>query len=143
MEFLTDGVVIDGAHNEDGVSAFIRTAVHFHRGHTITILFSSVSDKNYPEMIRRIAEAVRPEHVVTTSVGGSRRLPASVFAEQFSACGCADVTGSDSVEEAFRIALEKKKDGMLFCVGSLYMAGELLKTAGKLLQTAGEGECIC
>ena len=133
MECTEDGIVIDGAHNADGVAAFIRTAAHFHRTNELTILFSAVSDKDYPEMIREIAEEIRPEHVVTTRTGGSRGLPAEVFAEQFIRCGCADTTACDDVETAWKTALARKGAGMLFCVGSLYLAGELrvLRDKGK------------
>ena len=37
-----------------------------------------------------------------------------------------DVGNSDNIEEAFHMAHEAKgEDGMLFCVGSLYLVGEI------------------
>ena len=123
MEIFPEGVILDGAHNEDGIGAFIETAAHFHRSGAVTVLFAAVSDKNYKEMIRRIVREVQPEHVITTSVGGPRRVPAERLAKLFAGSGCRDVSAEESVEKAFRIAYSKKEDGTLFCVGSLYLAG--------------------
>jgi len=125
MEIFPDGVILDGAHNEDGIEAFIRTAVHFHRDNKVTILFAAVSDKDYPAMIRRIVREVNPEHVTATCVEGKRKVPAKRLAELFAKEGCRDVTFAESVEKAFRIAYSKKEDGILFCVGSLYLAGDV------------------
>jgi dihydrofolate synthase/folylpolyglutamate synthase len=125
MEIFPDGVILDGAHNEDGIEAFIRTAVHFHRENKITILFAAVSDKDYSAMIRRIVQEVNPEHVVATSIEGARKVPAERLAEFFAAEGCADVSAEEGIEKAFRIAYSKKEDGILFCVGSLYLAGDV------------------
>ncbi len=125
MEMVKDGVVIDGAHNADGVAALIRTASHFHDKQELTILFSAVADKEYPRMIREICAGLHPEHVVTTSVGGSRSNSAEKMALLFSEGGCSDVTAETDVKKAFVLAEKKKGTGILFCVGSLYLAGEL------------------
>lgn len=125
METVLPGVIIDGAHNEDGIQQFIRTAAHFAREREITILFSAVSDKKYEEMIRSISEEIRPARVVATRIGGSREVPAETLAEDFRRAGCREVYAQADVAEAFEQAYRMKGDGMLFCVGSLYLAGEL------------------
>jgi dihydrofolate synthase/folylpolyglutamate synthase len=125
MEHFPGGIILDGAHNEDGMESFIRTAVDFHEKGSVTILFSAVSDKDYPAMIARIASEIKPEHVVTTCVRGSRRVDPNRLADLFEEQGCPDVTAQESVEKAFRIAYSKKGNGTLFCVGSLYLAGEV------------------
>ena len=48
------GVIVDGAHNEDGVEKFVETAVHFQKDYPLTLLFSAVDDKDYTDMIRTI-----------------------------------------------------------------------------------------
>ena len=125
MEMVRENIVIDGAHNADGIAALIRAASFFHQTQELTILFSAVSDKEYPYMIREIAEGLQPEHVITTKVGGSRSTSASAMAELFKEAGCRDVSYADEVGAAFDLARAKKGDGILFCVGSLYLAGEL------------------
>ena len=125
METVMDGVMIDGAHNEDGVAQFIRTAVHFRKDYEITVLFSAVSDKHYPDMIREIVNGIRPSRVVVTEIRGYRRVPAEELAALFREAGCREVIQEKEAGPAFDLACRLKGDGMLFCVGSLYLAGEL------------------
>lgn len=125
MESIMPGVVIDGAHNIDGIARFVETAQGFHKDGEITILFSAVNDKLYDEMIREIAEGIHPEHVVTALIAGPRGSDPEELAERFRALGCPDVTALSEPGPAFDVAYQKKGTGMLFCVGSLYLAGQV------------------
>lgn len=125
MEMAAPGVIIDGAHNEDGIAQFVSTAGYFAKENEITILFMAVADKHYHEMIGEICEGIHPSHVVATQIDGSRVVPAEVLAEDFRKAGCTDVCAEPEIGAAYEKALGKKGSGMLFCVGSLYLAGEL------------------
>ena len=125
MEMAPPGVIIDGAHNEDGIAQFVSTAGYFAKENEITILFTAVADKHYHEMIGEICEGIHPSHVVATQIDGSRVVPAEVLAEDFRKAGCTDVCAEPEIGAAYEKALGKKGSGMLFCVGSLYLAGEL------------------
>ncbi len=152
METVLPGVVLDGAHNADGISEFIRTVQSVQgkpqrsdaglpvqaqqmteaasdqaKPRRVTLLFSAVSDKEYGKMIREICEGMQLSAVVVTQVGGSRVVPADRLADAFRSClDCASpVFVETDVREAFETALRLKEDGMLFCVGSLYLVGEL------------------
>ena len=129
METVLPGVIVDGAHNEDGVARFVETAAHFQKDYPLTLLFSAVDDKDYTDMIRTILDKIQFRHVVVTQVGGYRKVPAEQLAEIFKENGCTSAEVCEDAEEAFRKALsEKGDDGLLFCVGSLYLVGEI-KTA--------------
>lgn len=125
MEMAAPGVIIDGAHNEDGIAQFVSTAGYFSKENEITILFTAVADKHYHEMIGEICEGIHPSHVVATQIDGSRVVPAEVLAEDFRKAGCTDVCAEPEIGAAYEKALGKKGSGMLFCVGSLHLAGEL------------------
>lgn len=125
METILPGVIVDGAHNEDGVERFIETARDFQDQYKITLLFSAVKDKDYQDMIGHICEELKFYHVVTTEIWGDRIVPADELAEVFRQKGCQAVTAVASVEEAFEEACRQKEDGLLFCVGSLYLVGEI------------------
>ena len=125
MEMAAPGVIIDGAHNEDGIAQFVSTAGYFAKENEITILFTAVADKHYHEMIGEICDGIHPSHVVATQIDGSRVVPAEVLAEDFRKAGCTDVCAEPEIGAAYEKALGKKGSGMLFCVGSLYLAGEL------------------
>ena len=126
METILPGVIVDGAHNEDGVRRFVETAERFQDEYPLTLLFSAVNDKDYQDMIHTICQKIRFRKVVTTEVGGYREVPSAELAEIFQKEGCKDVANSDSIQEAFYMASEAKgEDGMLFCVGSPYLVGEI------------------
>ena len=125
METVMKDVIIDGAHNPDGIAEFVRTAKHFHKDREITILFSAVADKHYEEMIRTIAGEVCPERVITTCIPGNRQVSEDILAGLFMEAGVPEVFSVPAVGPAFDIACTMKGDGLLFCAGSLYLAGEI------------------
>lgn len=126
METVLPGVIVDGAHNEDGVEKFVETAAHFQEECPVSLLFSAVDDKDYTDMIHTVCSRIAFRHVTVTSVGGYRSVPAEVLAEIFRKEGCTEVGVFEEIPAAFANALEAKgEDGMLFCVGSLYLVGEI------------------
>ena len=65
--------------------------------------------------------------MVVTEIHGSRIVPAEELAAVFRKFTSVPVTAISSIEEAFDTAMVKKGDGLLFCVGSLYLVGEVKK----------------
>ena len=126
METILPGVIADGAHNEDGVAKFVETAVHFQEESPLTLLFSAVDDKDYPDMIHTICKNIRFRNIVVTEVGGYRMVPAKKLAELFQKEGYEHTEACPEIPDAFDRALELRgEDGLLFCVGSLYLVGEI------------------
>ena len=125
METVLPGVVVDGAHNRDGIRRFVETASFFAKTSKITLLFSAVADKEYEKMIMTICQEIGPHAVVATQIDGDRVIPAEKLADLFRKYGCDHVIAEPSVPKAFDQANELKGDGMLFCVGSLYLVGEI------------------
>ena len=127
METVLPGVIVDGAHNEDGVHEFVRTLRQVGSSRRIVMLFSAVVEKNYEEMVHTICETGCIQEVVVTEIHGSRIVPAEELAAVFRKFTNVPVTVISSIEEAFNTSMEKKGDGLLFCVGSLYLVGEVKK----------------
>lgn len=125
METVLPGVVFDGAHNADGVREFVQTVQRVQEKRRVTLLFSAVLEKNYEKMIQTICEQTALAHVVVTEIPGDRNVSAKKLAEIFEKYTKAPVKAVSGIADAFSAALEEKKDGMLFCVGSLYLVGEL------------------
>lgn len=125
MEMVMPQVIVDGAHNEDGIRRFIETVKQFEDDRRITLLFAAVVEKDYHAMIERICSSLKLAQVVTTQISGGRVVPAETLAEIFRKNGCTKVTAVVSNEEAFEEAYKQKGDGLLFCVGSLYLVGEI------------------
>ncbi len=125
METVLPGVILDGAHNEAGVEEFVKTAKRLEQEYPVTLLFAAVEDKDYRRMIETICRELRLERVVTTEVGGFRRVDAGEIAALFEQFGGIRAEAYPDVEEAFPAALREKGDGILFCVGSLYLVGSI------------------
>ena len=86
-------------------------------------------------MIREIAEGIRPRRVVVTEIEGGRKVPAEELERLFRQAGCQDVLAVTPAGPAFDEACRRKGGGMLFCVGSLYLAGELKDWIAKETET--------
>ena len=125
MEEVLPRIFLDGAHNEEGILAFAKTVAEFNDKYKITILFTAVSDKQYVKMIHLICDKVKPSAVVATQIKGERSVDATHLAEAFNNAGCHNVSSNSDVTVAFTQARELQGDGLLFCVGSLYMIGEI------------------
>ena len=91
------------------------------------LLTSAVSDKDLQHIAGRIAKELRPVRIYTAPLQSYRAADAGHIAELYREYGMKDVRLLDNIPEAFRTAVsEKQEDEILFCAGSLYMAGEIL-----------------
>ncbi len=123
MEEILKDVILDGAHNEDGIRQFLKTAERIAEKRPVSLLFSAVADKNWKEMIGRICRSVHFQSVTVTSVGGSRQIAAQELAGEFRRHAGCPVYAFEDVKSAFRQARHVQKDSVLLCCGSLYLAG--------------------
>ncbi|MDD3796057.1 MAG: bifunctional folylpolyglutamate synthase/dihydrofolate synthase [Lachnospiraceae bacterium] len=125
METVLPGVVLDGAHNADGIAQFLKTVQRIQKEKPVSLLFSAVIEKEYETMIREICQGGNFTSITVTQIEGSRKVSDETLADIFRKYTDAPVTAKDDVKDAFACAMEQKKDGMLFCVGSLYLIGEI------------------
>lgn len=123
METVLPGVIVDGAHNEDGVREFVRTLSSVEDGRRVVMLFSAVVEKNYEKMVETICRTEKLNEVVVTEIHGDRVVPAETLASVFRKYTDKEVTAVSDIRDAFHLALAKQEDGLLFCVGSLYLVG--------------------
>ena len=138
MEQILPDVYLDGAHNEDGIRQFVRTAKAMKKsdeGISQVLMFSAVSDKDFDKMIEEICECKAFDaYVVSTVKDAKRATPAAelkaVFDEKLSDLFTNDeqkpmVYACDEAEEAFEKILSLKGEGRAFVVGSLYLVGTI------------------
>lgn len=125
METVLPGVILDGAHNDSGVEEFVKTARKFQKDTKVTMLFSCVQDKDYEGMIQRICESIDFDSVVVTQLDSYRQVPVETLTAIFRKYTKQPVIEIASIPDAFQEALDRKGDGILFCVGSLYLVGSL------------------
>lgn len=128
MEEVLPGVFLDGAHNPGGIEAFIKAASGLcrKRQKQADLLFSAVSGKDHKTMIKRIAGSLPLNHVAVAHMDSERGLDAEILLQEFQSYCKKQAKGFTTVEEAVLYMLkERKEDHLLFCVGSLYLMGEI------------------
>lgn len=126
MEQILNGVFLDGAHNEDGVQAFLETANELKKKRKTVLLFSALKDKYFEKMIQKIITGVSLDCIVITEIENDRAASLQELETIFRKYTETKIISEERIEKAFSKALEQKGEtGLLFAVGSLYMIGEL------------------
>ena len=127
MELVSERTYIDGAHNYDGVlqfKEFVNELMERQDAETY-ILFSVVKEKEYYQMMNLIEEIDRCKGFLVAPVMNARAAAVEDMASYLRKSG-KEVHCFDDLSEAYDYGqkLIKEKD-YLFCVGSLYMVGEI------------------
>lgn len=131
MQQILPGVILDGAHNADGIEQFTKTVREMAKLGPVSLLFAAVSDKDYRKMIQELAQCAPFTSITVTRTGGDRQVDPEVFAKLFREFTDTPVYAAADAREAFEQALARKAENeVLFCAGSLYLVGELIAAAG-------------
>lgn len=145
MEEMLPNVFLDGAHNVDGIRAFLDSVKEDDCCGRRTLIFSAVSDKEYGKMLQMILEAGLFAEVLVTEVSGERGVPAqellasaqslwSEMPERNPLCN-----SIPNFQEAICTALTKQQHfDYIYIVGSLYLVGQVKKLLSNHLAFSGE-----
>jgi dihydrofolate synthase/folylpolyglutamate synthase len=126
MEEVLPDVYVDGAHNEDGVRAFLDTVKEDGLDEGRLLLFGAVADKDIRHMISQITASKLFEHVAVTRLKTGRGADADILKSYFIQDSELKCSVYDGVKEALTALLKEKKDGQrIYIAGSLYLAGEI------------------
>ena len=128
MEEVLPGVIVDGAHNPDGIRAFLESAGKIcpsGSGKRL-LIFGMMRDKDYNETAGLISDAGIFDTIALVRLNSQRALEEEELFSLFKEPG-AQLKAFGSVKEAFEYMLEQKQQqDILFCAGSLYRAGDIL-----------------
>ena len=126
MEEILPSVYLDGAHNIDGVQAFLETVERQPCGGRRRLLFAVVKEKQYEAMIRRIAESGLFDEIGAAPLASERGLAADREADLFRQYTGAVCRAYGSAGAAFEGLVSGMEDGdITYIAGSLYLAGEI------------------
>ncbi len=125
MECISKNVYIDGAHNEEAIDAFCRTVEVLFPTEQKVLLFAVSKDKDYCGMIERLCNLDFRE-VIIVQYEGSRSEDITAVEVAFRRFSGSKITTFDDIREGFLYGKSHVSDSVLFCVGSLYLAGNLL-----------------
>lgn len=122
-------VVLDGAHNIDGISMLSKSIKKYFSGKNITMLIGILGDKEYEKMLELIMPCV--SKAVFTEPHSDRRWHVDELNSLISKYGIEAFVEKD-IEKAYNLAKKiTDKNDVVVCAGSLYLIGELYKLARK------------
>jgi len=122
MEKISEGFVIDGGHNEDGITAFLESVGADGAGRR-NLLYSAVSDKNIEAVAGLIKQSGLFESIVLCTLSSYRAADRKRLTEAFE--NGPAVKWEDSVSEGIKLLLNDESCDMHYAVGSLYLVGEI------------------
>ena len=140
MEEISSGVYLDGAHNADGIRAFLDAACRLkelRKPDHVRILFAVSADKDHQQMLREIAERLKPDLWILSKMESHRTLSVEdleAAAEKLRAeyGEETEYRVSRDVKHAVKelLGLHGERDLSLIA-GSLYLAGEVKEQISK------------
>ena len=116
-------VLIDGAHNPQGVAALVDYVDAYLADKRRVLLSGVLADKLQPEMLGQMVHIARD--IVTVTPDTPRALSAAEYAAALNACG-GNAAPASSLAEGLQMVLDLAgEDGVVIAAGSLYFAGAL------------------
>ncbi|MBQ6588151.1 MAG: bifunctional folylpolyglutamate synthase/dihydrofolate synthase [Butyrivibrio sp.] len=132
MEEIRPGIYMDGAHNIDGITAFLESIRDIECSGRKLMLFGIVSDKQYKEIVQEILKTNQFEQIYVAVLETSRSLSVSdlkgAFEDAKDELGIFGVPVKyySNVRDAITDIITNRKSGdMVFAAGSLYLAGQI------------------
>lgn len=138
MEQISPGVFVDGAHNIDGITAFVDSIKCMSEDGSGTgnvyrrLLFGVVSDKQYPEMIKQLLDSQLFDTISVTNLATDRSVSMDDIKEvirNFQNEGdvkLPQIRYYTNVRDALiNMIAERKAGDVIYVTGSLYLVGEV------------------
>ena len=123
-------VLVDGAHNPNGVEELTQCLERYLPERRITFVMGVMADKDYREMIRLVEPYA--EQFIAVAPRSDRALSSTALAAEIGALSGRNVEDGGSVENGMALALRRSGPDAVICAfGSLYQAGEVRTFFGK------------
>lgn len=123
MEEILPGVYLDGAHNEDGIEAFLQTVCRDSCMGKRWIMFSAVADKEFVKMKEMICNSHFFQELYVCCLKNARGLKKEELEQIFFGEKVKMIEGTrECLQEILQL---RKEEDMVYIVGSLYLAGEI------------------
>ncbi len=125
----TPPILIDGAHNPDGVESLRESLENLFPGRKITFITGVLADKDYAQMYEIIAPTA--ERFLTVTPGCDRALPSGELAKYLEGTGV-PIIDCGTPEKAVDLCLRDYADSIVCSFGSLYYIGSVREYCRKL-----------
>lgn len=126
MEEILPEVYVDGAHNEDGIRAFLESVSLDGVEGSRSLLFSVVRDKDWEKMGEELVKSGLFARIAITHMQTGRALELDCLKAVFDRYPDCCYSVYDNVTMALRELLRSRRpDQRIYIAGSLYLAGEI------------------
>ena len=132
MEEVRPGIYVDGAHNLDGIEAFLESVTPIECSGRKLLLFGIVGDKEYKDIIFRILKSKQFDAVYVATLATERTVSVSdlkiAFEDSKDELGIIGlpIKYYSNVQDAVTDIITMRKSGdMVFAAGSLYLVGQI------------------
>lgn len=122
---IEEGIYLDGAHNEDGMRQLVNTVNFVFDDQPVWILFAVSSDKTADSMLMQLKRLKNLKGMIITQLNNERRTGLDILSGILEDEGFTDVYLEPDLHVAFELAKSLKKNDILICAGSLYLAGSI------------------
>ena len=125
-------IVIDGAHNIDGIRALKKNVEKYFRYNKLYLLLGILADKQVEEMIAEIAPMA--EKIIALTPHNDRAELSEDLKDEIKKIN-ENVKAFEDYEDAVREAVNYAGEGDLILIsGSLYMIGDMRKIITKMME---------
>lgn len=125
MEFIPQKplLLLDGAHNADGVAKLAQTLPLYTKNKKITLLLGILQDKAFQTMIETILPLV--DQTICTETASHRKTDVAILTE-IASHHQKPVFAEPDVQKAFALAKQiTQPQDIILCCGSLYLVGAI------------------
>lgn len=112
-------IIIDGAHNLDGIKNLIRNLKDIFPDKKFSFLVGILKDKEYQKMVNEIEKFA--EHIIFTKPNTERALSPEILAKSVKR---KNIEIIENPEKAYRFIINSEKNWVI--CGSLYLCGDIL-----------------
>ena len=132
MEEMRPGIYVDGAHNLDGIEAFLESVCEINCDGRKLLLFGIVGDKQYKDIVLEILKSRQFDAIYVAVLETERSVSVSdlktAFEDSKDELGIIGVPIKyySNVRDAMTDIITMRKSGdFVFAAGSLYLAGQI------------------
>jgi dihydrofolate synthase/folylpolyglutamate synthase len=132
VEGLTCPVTLDGAHNAQGAEALAQQSTDRCRGEPEIVLMAGILANRDPEALLGPFAGMVERFIALPIPGHEHHEPAALAAFADRLFGRSDSIAAPSIEDGFAVLREMRPTTRTIVMGSLYLAGEVLRLSGQI-----------
>jgi len=126
---LDDKLIVDGAHNPDGIGALLEALDEVYPGGKFPVIYAAFKDKHVEHCLPELAKKASRFYFTPLAAEGRPSFSGTELGEMLKTWSDVPFTACSGAAEALDRARSENPDAVVLSAGSLYLAGEVLSAA--------------